>query len=113
MKWLKLEDIKHHSRIEDDDEDKLLELYGSAAENGILRVMNRSWEDVRNNLSEEDINGALTIAGLLLTDHLYNHRGPTENVQVYQIPYSVDYYIKPFIRLTNDNTQEYGRNCNL
>ena len=116
MKWLTLEDIKQHSRIDSDNEDHLLELYGSAAENGILRLLNRTWEDVCENLSEEDIKGPLTIAGLLLTEHLYVHRGPTENVQVYQIPYGIDFHVKPFMRLTsndNNNTQGYGNCKNL
>ncbi len=118
MKWLTIDWIKQHSRIDFDGEDKLLELYGSAAEQGLLRVMNRSWEDVCENLSEDDIKGPLTIAGLLLTEHLYTHRGPTENVQAYQIPYSVDYYIKPYMKLASDsyrqtNTQENGKCKNL
>lgn len=118
MKWLTLEWIKKHSRIDFDNEDRLLELYGSAAEQGLLRLMGRSWEDVCENLSEDDIKGPLTIAGLLLTEHLYIHRGPTENVQAYQIPYSVDYYIKPYMKLAsnnndNNNTQGYGKCKNL
>ena len=43
MKWL-TDWIKKHSRIDFDCEDELLELYGNAAENGILRLLNRSWE---------------------------------------------------------------------
>ena len=118
MKWLTLEWIKKHSRIDFDCEDELLELYGNAAENGILRLLNRSWEDVRENLSDEDINGSLMIAGLLLTEHLYTHRGPIENVQPYQIPYNIDFYIKPFMRLVSNNyeqtnTQGYGKCKNL
>ena len=118
MKWLTKDWIKKHSRIDFDCEDELLELYGNAAENGILRLLNRSWEDVRENLSDEDINGSLMIAGLLLTEHLYTHRGPIENVQPYQIPYNIDFYIKPFMRLVSNNyeqtnTQGYGKCKNL
>ena len=118
MKWLTIDWIKQHSRIDFDCEDELLELYGSAAEQGLLRVMNRSWEDVCENLSEDDIKGPLTIAGLLLTEHLYTHRGPTENVQEYQITYSVDFYIKPYMKLASNNyvqtnTQGNGKGKNL
>ena len=118
MKWLTTDWIKAHSRIDFDCEDSLLELYGNAAENGILRLLNRSWEDVRENLSDEDINGSLMIAGLMLTEHLYTHRGPIENVQPYQIPYNIDFYVKPFMRLaSNDyeqnNNNRYGKCKNL
>ena len=121
MKWLTLEKIKANSRIDGNDEDAILTTYGNAAEQGILRLLNRTWEDVCENLSDEDVQGGLTIAGLLLVDHLYKHRGPTENVQAYQIPYSIDMWLKPYMRLTygngngneNENENQYGRHCNL
>ena len=113
MKWLTLERIKQNSRIDGNEEDAILTAYGNAAENGILRLMNRTWEDVCENLSQEDIDGALTIAGLELVEHLYTHRGPDDNVQVYQIPYGIDFWVKPYMRLASkdneqNNTQEYG-----
>lgn len=106
MKWLTLELIKAHSRIDFNCEDTLLLQYGAAAENGILRLMNRTWEDVQENLSEDDIHGSLTIAALLLTDHLYNRRGPVENVQPYQIPYNIDYFVKPYMRLADRKEEQ-------
>ena len=113
MKWLTLERIKANSRIDGNEEDELLKLYGSAAEVGILNLIGRSWEWVCENLSQEDIEGPLTIAGLLLVDHLYKHRGPTDNIQAYQIPYSVDFYVKPYMRLASadyeqNNVNRYG-----
>lgn len=113
MKWLTLELIKAHCRIDSNIENALLTTYGNAAEQGLLLVMRRTWENVRENFSEDDIQGPLTVAALLLVEHLYLNRGPKENVQGYQIPYTVDYYIKPFMRLASDNneqttTQGYG-----
>ncbi len=49
MKWLTLERIKQNSRIDGNEEDSLLTSYGNAAEIGILRLINRTWEDVREN----------------------------------------------------------------
>ena len=117
MKWLSLERIKQNSRIDGNEEDSLLTSYGNAAEIGILRLMNRTWEDVRENFSQEEIEGGLTIAGLELVDHLYNHRGPEENVQLYQIPYGIDFWVKPYMRLADGNTNGnsnntgYGTGC--
>ena len=113
MKWLTLERIKQNSRIDGNDEDTWLTTLGNAAEIGILRLMNRTWEDVRENLSQDDIDGGLTIAGLMLVDHLYKHRGPDENVQVYQIPYGIDFWVKPYMKLATNNENEYGKHCNL
>jgi uncharacterized phage protein (predicted DNA packaging) len=107
MKWITLEQVKAQCRIEPDftEEDALLTTYGNAAEQGILRLLERSWEDVCESLSREDIDGGLTIAALMLAEHLYKHRGPTENVSVSMVPYALDSLIKPFMRLTTDETQ--------
>lgn len=114
MKWLTLERIKQQCRIEPDftDEDALLASYGEAAEQGLLRLMARSWEDVCEHLSQDDIAGGLTIAGLMLVEHLYTHRGPTENVQPYMIPYNIDFWVKPYMRLTSYGNDNYNENEN-
>ena len=120
MKWITLSQVKAQCRIEPDftEEDALLTTYGNAAEQGILRLLERSWEDVCENLSRDDIEGNLTVAALMLADHLYHHRGPTENVQPYQIPYNIDFWVKPYMRLASkengqSNNTRYGRHCNL
>lgn len=112
MKWITLEQVKAQCRIEPDftEEDALLTSYGNAAEQGILRLLERSWEDVCENLSREDIEGGLTIAALMLAEHLYKHRGPTENVQPYQIPYNIDFWVKPYMRLANKDDNEQLNN---
>ena len=46
MKFINLEYIKEHSRIDFDCEDSLLELYGEAAEETILNICNRSLDDI-------------------------------------------------------------------
>ena len=48
MKWLTLDRIKQQLRIEQDfhDEDDILDLYGDSAEEAILEVLNRSFEDI-------------------------------------------------------------------
>ena len=40
------------------------------------------------------------VAALMLTKHLYEHRGPTEMVTQSMVPYTLDLLIKPFMRLT-------------
>ena len=48
MKWLNLEKIKAQLRIEPDfhDEDEWLEDAGESAEEAIMEVLNRSYEDL-------------------------------------------------------------------
>ena len=46
MRWLTLEYIKQHSRIDSDIEDNILELYAEAAEDTVLNIMNRTYENL-------------------------------------------------------------------
>ena len=116
MKFLKLEDIKAQCRIEPDftDEDTLLTAYGGAAENTLLRICNRTYSDLLENFGEDDGKGGkvvpadFRVAALMQAKHLYEHRGPTENVSVSMVPYALDLLIKPFMRLTGDD--ENGQN---
>ena len=114
MKFLTLNEIKDQCRIEHDFtlEDTLLTAYGGASENTLLRICNRSYDDLLTHFGDDDGEGGkvvpddFRVAALLLTKHLYEHRGPTENVSVSMVPYALDQLIKPFIRLTTDETQQ-------
>ena len=46
MKYLTLEMIKGHSRIQFDCEDDMLQLYAESAEDTVLNMLNRSYEDL-------------------------------------------------------------------
>lgn len=101
LKWLTLNDIKDQCRIERSFtlEDRMLTLYGCAAENALLNAMRRTYDD----LVEEygGIPDDLVVAGLLLANHLYEHHGPTENVTLSAVPYSLDIYWKPYAILAD------------
>jgi hypothetical protein len=109
MKFLKLDEIKDQCRIEQDFdlENTLLNAYGAAAENALLRICNRSYDDLLENFGENDGEGGkvvpadFRVAALMLAKHLYEHRGPTENVSVSMVPYALDLLIKPYMRLTS------------
>ena len=114
MKFLTLNEIKDQCRIEHDFtlEDTLLTAYGGASENTLLRICNRSYSDLLENFGEDgddDGEGSkvvpadFRVAALLLAKHLYEHRGPTENVSVSMVPYALDSLIKPFMRLTTED----------
>lgn len=112
MKFLTLDEIKDQCRIEHDFtlEDTLLTAYGGASENTLLRICNRSYSDLLENFGEGGGEGGTVVpadfrvAALMLAKHLYEHRGPTENVSVSMVPYALDLLIKPFIRLATDET---------
>ena len=106
LKWLTLENIKAQCRImpENTLEDNILTLYGAAAENALLNAMNRTVES----LTEEygAVPDDLHVAGLLLANHLYEHRGPTTNVSLSVVPYALDWLWKPYAILASNKKEE-------
>ena len=69
MKWLTLDYIKQHSRIEYDCEDELLTLYGEAAEETILNICSRTYEDLKG--ANTTVPSAIIQASLMLVDLSY------------------------------------------
>lgn len=98
MKWLTLELIKQNSRIDGDDEDALLELYGNSAEETVLNVIDRSAEEVFETYGE--VPQALIHASLMLVDLAYQQRNPISVQNLYVVPYTFDMLVKPYMKLT-------------
>lgn len=103
MKWLTISDIKKQLRVDFDDEDDVLELYGSAAEDTVLNYMNRTYQDVLEEYGE--VPPAIRQATLMLVDNSYQHRSPAEPTQMYYVMYGFDTLIKPYMRLTSSGNQ--------
>ena len=106
LKWLTLADIKAQCRIEPNDtlEDTLLTRYGAAAEQALLNACNRTYESLIEQYAE--VPSDLYVAGLMLTTHLYEHRGPTSNVSLSVIPYMLDMFWKPYAILAGQKPKE-------
>lgn len=102
MKWLTIDYIKQHSRIDFDCEDQLLEEYGDSAEQTIMRLIGRDYDDIVTNFGTDDvpIPADLIHATMLLVDVSYNHRSPVSPQNLYGVGYTFDLLIKPFMRLT-------------
>ena len=114
MKWLTLEWIKKHSRIDFDCEDDLLELYGEAAEEAVLNIINRSYTEVIEQWGE--VPKGLYVAALMQVEASYDHRSAVSQQQLYDVP-GFSIHVKPYIKLASDsygqNQNQYGRHCNL
>ena len=100
MKWLTLEYIKAHSRIDYNAEDTLLELYGNAAEEMVLNTLSRTYDDVLEEYGE--VPAPLYQAALMLVDLSYQQRAPISMQNLYVVPYTFDFLVKPYMRLTNN-----------
>ena len=102
MKWLTLNDIKDQLRIERDftDDDKLLTRYGESAENTILNICRRTYDDFISEYGE--IPSDIVEASLLLVTVSYEHRAPVSQYQMYGVGYAFDMKVKPYMRLASD-----------
>ena len=106
MKWLTIEYIKTHSRIDYDCEDSLLELYADAAEQTVLNIINRSYEELLEEFStpstEEGkklVPAPIIQATLMIVDNSYQFRAPSTTQNIYATLYGVDALIKPYMKL--------------
>ena len=98
MKWLSLDYIKQHSRIDFDCEDGLLEMYGDSAEETVLNICNRTYDDIVEVYG--CIPAPLYHAALILVDTSYTQREAVSMQQLYTVPYGFDMLVKPYMRLT-------------
>jgi len=103
MKFLSLEYIKQHSRIDYDCEDGLLALYGDSAERTIANDLNRGKriDDMIASLVEEygEIPADIYHAALMLVDSSYRNRGPVDQYTFSPVPYGYEMKIKPYMIL--------------
>lgn len=97
MKWLTIDLIREHSRIDFDCEDGLLTLYGEAAEETVLNIIDRSYDDLT--AAYGGVPNALVQASLLLVDVSYTHRSPVNPTSISVVPYTFDLLVKPYMNL--------------
>ena len=97
MKWLKVEYIKTHLRIDFDCDDALLEQYALGAEETILALLNRTYENLIDSYGE--VPAPIVNASLLLVGSSYQNREPASAQNLSAVPYGVDYLLKPYALL--------------
>ena len=108
MKWLTLEWIKKHSRIDFDCEDTLLDLYGESAEDTVLNVIARDYTEVIEHYGE--VPKPLFVAALMLVEVSYTQRAPITQQNMYTVPYAFDMMVKPYMRLASPSTNGQNQN---
>ena len=102
MKWLTLNEIKDQLRIEHefDLEDTKLTLYGESAEQAILDLCQRTYDDFIDNYGA--IPAPIRECSLLLVVMSYEHGTPASAQQMYNVGYAFDLKLKPYMRLASD-----------
>ena len=103
MKWLTIDYMKQHSRIDFDCEDALLQLYGEAAEETVMNVIRRDYDEIvaEYGTTGKPVPAALIHASLMLVDLAYQQRSPISQTNLYTVPYAFDMLIKPYMKLTD------------
>ena len=100
MKYLTLEHIRQQLRLEPDgEEDAVLDLYGSGAEDTVLNICNRTIDDVIEQYG--GVPDPIRQATLLLVGISYLHREPASAQNMSHVPYTFDILIKPYMRLAD------------
>lgn len=103
MRFLTVEYIKKHSRIINDLEDDLLEIYGESAEETIAGYLNRgdTVEEMVASLVEQygQVPWNILQAGLLLVDLSYMQRTPVTSQTMSVVPYTFDLLLKRYMIL--------------
>ena len=99
MKWLTLERVKKHLRLDasNTQEDDLLQLYATAAEDTILNLCNRSYDCLLECYGE--VPKPIQNASLLLVENQYTQRSVVSPTNLSAVPYSFDLLVKPFMIL--------------
>ena len=97
MKWLTLDYIKAHTRIDNNCEDELLQLYGESAEDAVLENINRSYDELVEKYGK--VPASIIHASLILVDTSYQYRNPVSSHIMYSVPYTFDILIKPYKKL--------------
>lgn len=106
MKWLTLKEIKQQCRIEPDytDEDDVLTGYGDSAEETVLNLCQRTYDDFIENYGK--IPQPIVEASLMLVTLSYEHRTPVTQYQMYAVGYAFDTKVKPYMRLVSPYSAE-------
>lgn len=97
MNIVTLAEIKAHTRIDGNVEDSILTIYGDSAEGMVLNLLGRDLESIAEEYG--CIPTSIKHATLLLVAHSYTQREPASMQNLYQVPYSVDALLKPYMIL--------------
>lgn len=114
-KYVTLNELKKQMRVDFEEEDDLIQTFGAAAEDSVLRGTGRTdeellqmgWkeehpdEDAPEQLDEEFFPSRLKVAILILAAHFYRNREAVAGVAQNIVPYAYEVLTKPYKKLSN------------
>ena len=103
LKVVTLEELKAQMREDFEGEDDLIRLYGEAGEDAVIGATRRTYE-VLVAMAEaeggEGVPARLKVAILMLAAHSHRNREPVAAVAQNAVPYALEMYIKPYVKLS-------------
>lgn len=114
LKVVTLEELKMQMREDFCEEDELINLYGAAAEDAVIASTRRSYEELcrlgyaesTGHLPDDEVlpegewfPSRLKLAVLMLAAHSFRNREPVASVAQNAVPYTIDFYVKPYRKL--------------
>jgi len=102
LKVVTLEELKAQMREDWDGEDELIRLYGEAAEDAVIGATRRTFEELVSIGESEGSSfpSRLKVAVLMLAAHSHRNREPVAAVAQNAVPYALEMYIKPYVKLS-------------
>ena len=107
LKWLSLDAIHQHTRMDFNCEDAELEQFGMAAEQAILDLTRRTYENFIDTYGR--IPDPIFNATLLLTQSLYKNRDAEEQRDSKEIAFGFSFMVKNYMVLTGGSPLEVER----
>ena len=107
LRWLSVGAIKTHCRIDFDCEDAELEQFGVAAEQAVLDLTRRTYENFIDTYGR--IPDPIFNATLLLTQSLYKNRDAEEQRDSKEIAFGFSFMVKNYMVLTGGSPLEVER----
>ena len=114
LRIVTLDELKKQMRVDFEDEDEIISLYGVAAEDAIIYGTERTLAEL-NVIGYKEQNGSIEIeetpgpeyfpkrlklAILILAAHNYRNREPVSAVAQNPVPFSIEVYTKPYRKLS-------------
>lgn len=105
LRVVTLDDLKKQMKIDFEEDDELIQVYGMAAEDAIINATRRTYEELvdenrkRRNNEAVGFPKMLHAAVLMLAAQLYKNREPVSGLSQSIVPYTLDSMIKPWIKL--------------
>lgn len=103
LRVVTLDDLKGQMRIDFEEDDAQILIYGIAAEDAIINMTRRSIDELiqenKRRSGIEDFPKMLYVAILILAAQLYKYREPVSGINQVTVPYTLEFMVKPWIRL--------------